>query len=43
VPAGSLAEMFRLVSTPQSTVSEPTKHTDSLKDILRGLHPDRRA
>jgi hypothetical protein len=43
VPAGSLAEMFRLVSTPQSTVSEPTKQTDSLKDILRGLHPDRRA
>jgi hypothetical protein len=42
-PAGSLAEMFRLVSAPPCAVPEPAKQTESLKDILRGLHPDRRA
>jgi hypothetical protein len=41
-PAGSLAEMFRIVSAAPPPVAEPPKPTDSLKDILRGLRPDRR-
>jgi hypothetical protein len=40
---GSLAEMFRIVAGSPPPVAEPPKPTDSLKDILRGLRPDRRA
>ncbi|WP_147465024.1 hypothetical protein [Teichococcus wenyumeiae] len=40
---GSLAEMFRMVSAVPPPPAEPPKPTDSLKDILRGLRPDRRA
>ncbi|MBC9180471.1 hypothetical protein, partial [Pseudoroseomonas ludipueritiae] len=39
---GSLAEMFRMVAAAPPA-PEPPKPTDSLKDILRGLRPDRRA
>jgi hypothetical protein len=40
----SLAEVFRLVSSPPpSPAAEAPLQTDSLKDILRGLRPGRRA